>query len=165
MNADTRLLDAYILTRPLGASFADWMGVSPVRGGLNWGPGIVAMLLTGAIAMVVAVLRRARNRQASRDASLVWCNACRHCRESVRTAKGRRPEDRGPPAKGQVHHHRPGRTRGRGLPGPPRVRRRRPGRPRPVHPHGPDGRGRLRARASPRARRGTRTAASRPSPT
>ena len=35
-------------------------------------------------------------------------------------------------------------------------------RPRPVHPHGPDGRGRLRDRASRRARRGTRTAASRP---
>ena len=30
---------AYILTRPLGASFADWMGVSHARGGLDWGTG------------------------------------------------------------------------------------------------------------------------------
>ena len=35
--------------------------------------------------------------------------------------------------------------RGRGVPGPPRVRRRRPHRPRPVRPHGPDGRGGVRA--------------------
>ena len=34
--------------------------------------------------------------------------------------------------------------RGRGLPGAPGLRRRRPAPARPVHPHGPDGRGRLR---------------------
>ena len=39
----------------------------------------------------------------------------------------------------------PSGLRGRGLPGPARVRRRGPARARPVHPHGPDGRGRLRA--------------------
>ena len=59
----------------------------------------------------------------------------------------------------------PSRLRGRGLPGPPRVRRRRPRRARPVHPHGPDGRGRVRAGRAQGHRRGTRTAASRPSPT
>ena len=48
LNSIAMFWTAYILTRPLGASFADWMGVSPVRGGLNWGPGNVAMLLTGA---------------------------------------------------------------------------------------------------------------------
>jgi uncharacterized membrane-anchored protein len=48
---------AYILTRPFGASFADWMGVSHVRGGLNWGPGNVAMLLSVFIVVAVAVLR------------------------------------------------------------------------------------------------------------
>jgi uncharacterized membrane-anchored protein len=36
---------AYILTRPLGASFADWMGVSTVRGGLAWGTGSVSLVL------------------------------------------------------------------------------------------------------------------------
>jgi uncharacterized membrane-anchored protein len=34
---------AYILTRPLGASFADWMGVSVARGGLAWGTGPVSL--------------------------------------------------------------------------------------------------------------------------
>ena len=36
---------AYIITRPLGASFADWMGVSHARGGLNWGTGSVSLAL------------------------------------------------------------------------------------------------------------------------
>ena len=36
---------AYIITRPLGASFADWMGVSTVRGGLGWGTGPVSLAL------------------------------------------------------------------------------------------------------------------------
>lgn len=40
---------AYILTRPLGASFADWMGVTPDRGGLNWGTGWVSLALGVAI--------------------------------------------------------------------------------------------------------------------
>ena len=36
---------AYIITRPLGASFADWMGVSHARGGLDWGTGPVSLAL------------------------------------------------------------------------------------------------------------------------
>jgi uncharacterized membrane-anchored protein len=36
---------AYIITRPLGASFADWMGVSIARGGLGWGTGPVSLAL------------------------------------------------------------------------------------------------------------------------
>ena len=36
---------AYIVTRPLGASFADWMGVSSARGGLAWGTGPVSLAL------------------------------------------------------------------------------------------------------------------------
>lgn len=36
---------AYILTRPLGASFADWAAVSRVRGGLAWGTGPVSVAL------------------------------------------------------------------------------------------------------------------------
>jgi uncharacterized membrane-anchored protein len=34
---------AYIVTRPLGASFADWMGVSHIRGGLGLGTGPVSL--------------------------------------------------------------------------------------------------------------------------
>jgi uncharacterized membrane-anchored protein len=36
---------AYVLTRPLGASFADWMGVSHARGGLDLGAGKVSIVL------------------------------------------------------------------------------------------------------------------------
>jgi len=37
---------AYIITRPLGASFSDWAGVSHARGGLGWGTGTVTLVLT-----------------------------------------------------------------------------------------------------------------------
>ena len=47
---------AYIITRPLGASFADWMAVSHARGGLDWGTGPVSMGWALAIAAFVAVL-------------------------------------------------------------------------------------------------------------
>jgi uncharacterized membrane-anchored protein len=36
---------AYVLTRPLGASFADWMAVSRARGGLDLGTGKVSIVL------------------------------------------------------------------------------------------------------------------------
>ena len=49
---------AYILTRPLGASFADWAGKSPARGGLGWGDWPVALIL--AVLMVVVVRLTAR---------------------------------------------------------------------------------------------------------
>lgn len=54
MNAIGTFWTAYILTRPLGASFADWIGVSRVRGGLNWGPGTVSLLLSALIVVGVA---------------------------------------------------------------------------------------------------------------
>lgn len=44
---------AYIVTRPLGASFADWMGVSHERGGLDWGTGPVSLTLTSLICVFV----------------------------------------------------------------------------------------------------------------
>lgn len=47
---------AYMLTRPLGASFADWMGVSRARGGLDWGTGPVSLALAVAIAAFVVIL-------------------------------------------------------------------------------------------------------------
>jgi uncharacterized membrane-anchored protein len=37
---------AYITTRPLGASFADWMAVDRSRGGLGWGTGPVTLVLS-----------------------------------------------------------------------------------------------------------------------
>lgn len=47
---------AYILTRPFGASFADWMGVSRARGGLEWGTGPVSLALTILIVALVIYL-------------------------------------------------------------------------------------------------------------
>lgn len=35
---------SYVLTRPLGASIADWLGKSPSNGGINWGDGVVTGL-------------------------------------------------------------------------------------------------------------------------
>jgi uncharacterized membrane-anchored protein len=51
---------AYILTRPLGASFADWMGVSTARGGLGIGTGIVSLVLAVIIVCFVGYLTIAR---------------------------------------------------------------------------------------------------------
>jgi len=47
---------AYIITRPLGASFADWMGKSRTVGGLGWGDGSVAIVLTLVIIAFVSYL-------------------------------------------------------------------------------------------------------------
>ncbi len=47
---------AYILTRPLGASFADWTGKSAAVGALGWGDGPVAIGLALAIAVLVSYL-------------------------------------------------------------------------------------------------------------
>jgi uncharacterized membrane-anchored protein len=47
---------AYIVTRPLGASFSDWMAVSHNRGGLAWGDGPVSFALAVAIVGLVAYL-------------------------------------------------------------------------------------------------------------
>jgi uncharacterized membrane-anchored protein len=47
---------AYIVTRPLGASFADWMGVPRALGGLDWGRGNVSIGLTIPIVMLVSYL-------------------------------------------------------------------------------------------------------------
>jgi uncharacterized membrane-anchored protein len=47
---------AYVATRPLGASFADWMGKPHSAGGLGWGDGTVALALTALIFCLVAYL-------------------------------------------------------------------------------------------------------------
>lgn len=47
---------AYIVTRPLGASFADWMAVSPQRGGLDLGTGWISLGWLVPIVGIVAYL-------------------------------------------------------------------------------------------------------------
>ena len=47
---------AYILTRPLGASFADWFGKSVSLSGLGWGDGPVSIVLGILIVFFVAYL-------------------------------------------------------------------------------------------------------------
>jgi len=48
---------AYVTTRPLGASFADWLGVPPERGGVNVGTGPISLILGVFIVGLVALLR------------------------------------------------------------------------------------------------------------
>jgi uncharacterized membrane-anchored protein len=62
LNAVFAFWFAYIVTRPLGASFADWMGVSTARGGLAWGTGPVSLALAAIIVVLVAVLSRRASR-------------------------------------------------------------------------------------------------------
>jgi uncharacterized membrane-anchored protein len=47
---------AYIMTRPVGASFSDWISVSHIRGGLGLGEGPVSLCLTIIIVVLVAYL-------------------------------------------------------------------------------------------------------------
>ena len=53
LNAVLAFWIAYVLTRPLGASFADWMGKSRTAGGLGIGDGVVALVLFVLIAGLV----------------------------------------------------------------------------------------------------------------
>ena len=53
---------AYIVTRPLGASFADWAAVPPARGGLDLGFAPVTLTMTAAIALLVAYLSMTETR-------------------------------------------------------------------------------------------------------
>jgi uncharacterized membrane-anchored protein len=56
LNAILAFWFAYIITRPLGASFADWAAVNHSRGGLNLGYAPVSLVMIVAIAVVVAYL-------------------------------------------------------------------------------------------------------------
>ena len=47
---------AYVTTRPLGASFADWMAVSKHEGGLGWGTGPVTLVFGTVILLLVGYL-------------------------------------------------------------------------------------------------------------
>jgi uncharacterized membrane-anchored protein len=52
---------AYVITRPLGASFADWMGVSTARGGLGLGTGPVTAVWAAVIIALVGYLAVSRD--------------------------------------------------------------------------------------------------------
>ncbi|MGA2431920.1 MAG: hypothetical protein ABSG09_00495 [Acidimicrobiales bacterium] len=78
VNAIGSFWACYILTRPLGASFADWMGVSHERGGLNWGNGNVALLFSTAIVIVVTFLVLRQRRRTNSISSLGWSHARHH---------------------------------------------------------------------------------------
>ena len=66
VNAVLTFWVAYVLTRPLGASFADWMGKARHAGGLGWGDGPVAFGFVAAIvALVVYVVRTRDDREGS----------------------------------------------------------------------------------------------------
>ncbi|MFF4650409.1 hypothetical protein [Streptomyces sp. NPDC001380] len=60
LNGVAAFWSAYVLTRPLGASFADWMGVSRDRGGLELGTGPVSLVLLAVIAVLVGCLAATR---------------------------------------------------------------------------------------------------------
>ena len=49
---------SYIITRPFGASFADWFGADKSKGGLGYGFGKTALVLTGVIVLLVALTTR-----------------------------------------------------------------------------------------------------------
>lgn len=53
---------AYVLTRPIGASFADWFAVGPTRGGLGYGTGLVSAVALIAIVVAVSITARSSTR-------------------------------------------------------------------------------------------------------
>jgi uncharacterized membrane-anchored protein len=56
MNSILAFWFAYVVTRPLGASVADWLAVTHRRGGLDLGTGWVSLVLAAMIAAIVAYL-------------------------------------------------------------------------------------------------------------
>ena len=63
LNAVAMFWTAYVLTRPLGASVADYLGFPSSVGGRGWGHGTVALAFGAAIALGVARALAAHNRQ------------------------------------------------------------------------------------------------------
>jgi uncharacterized membrane-anchored protein len=63
LNAVVAFWVAYVLTRPLGASFADWLGKpsSKAGGGVGWGDGTVALLSAAVIVVLVAWVARSEH--------------------------------------------------------------------------------------------------------
>jgi uncharacterized membrane-anchored protein len=62
---------AYVMTRPLGASFADWFGKPPQKGGLGCGTISVAIILTILIVLLVGYLTTTRKDVEPRESGIV----------------------------------------------------------------------------------------------
>ncbi len=60
MNEVLAFWAAYVLTRPLGASVADWAAVEPHRGGLGFGAGGVSLILAAVVFLLIRRLARTR---------------------------------------------------------------------------------------------------------
>ncbi|MER6983272.1 hypothetical protein ABT317_41545, partial [Streptomyces carpinensis] len=60
LGAVTAFWTAYVITRPLGASIADWMALPGARGGLDLGLGPVTLSWTAAILAFVGYLAVSR---------------------------------------------------------------------------------------------------------
>lgn len=63
VNAVLTFWFAYVLTRPLGASIADWLAVIPAEGGLNFGAGPVTLAAIVLIAALVGYLSVTQQRR------------------------------------------------------------------------------------------------------
>ncbi|MCW2668995.1 MAG: hypothetical protein JWO27_892 [Frankiales bacterium] len=62
LNGTAAFWPAYVLTRPLGASFADWLGKDhSIGGGLGYGDGLVSLVALGLIVVLVAVVTVTRS--------------------------------------------------------------------------------------------------------
>ncbi|OLV19608.1 integral membrane protein [Deinococcus marmoris] len=61
---------AYVITRPVGASFADWMAVPHSQGGLGWGTGAVTLGLCVLILVFVLTSAVHQGRSAARGEAL-----------------------------------------------------------------------------------------------
>jgi uncharacterized membrane-anchored protein len=59
-NAVLAFWSAYVLTRPLGASFADWFGKAPSVSGLGFGDGVVSFVLAVLLVGFVWYLAKTR---------------------------------------------------------------------------------------------------------
>jgi uncharacterized membrane-anchored protein len=68
LNAILAFWAAYVMTRPLGASFADWTGKSQKAGGIGLGDGPVAFVLAALIVACVAYLTVTRSDQDQAEA-------------------------------------------------------------------------------------------------
>jgi uncharacterized membrane-anchored protein len=60
---------AYVMTRPFGASAADWLGVPSGRGGIGIGTGLVSLVALLAVAAVVAGLDLGDRRAAAAESA------------------------------------------------------------------------------------------------
>jgi len=61
LNAVVAFWSAYVVTRPLGASFADWLSKPHSLSGANYGDGPVALVITIIVAILVGYMAVTRN--------------------------------------------------------------------------------------------------------